>query len=96
MQTTIGLQLKLKPCHHHSHLALGNILTLNLPLLQKTKFQINFLMKKSSKPEKAQDDGERRRKLQFKRKKQRNQEPRVNLKNVKSMDDLDEYDDYQF
>jgi type IV secretory pathway VirB9-like protein len=53
-------------------------------------------MKKSSKPEKAQDDGERRRKLQFKRKKQRNQEPRVNLKNVKSLQDLDEYDDYQF
>jgi excinuclease UvrABC helicase subunit UvrB len=53
-------------------------------------------MKKSSKPEKALDEGERRRKLQFKKKKQRNQEPRVNLKNVKSLQDLDEYDDYQF
>lgn len=53
-------------------------------------------MKKSSKPEKAQDDGERRRKLQFKKKKQFNQEPRVNLKNIKSMQDLDEYEDYLF
>ena len=45
----------------------------------------------------AQDEGEdRRRKLQFKKKKQRSQEPRVNLKNIKSLDDLDEYDDYQF
>ena len=53
-------------------------------------------MKKWSKTEKALDEGERRRKLQFKKKKQRNQEPRVNLKNVKSLQDLDEYDDYQF
>jgi len=53
-------------------------------------------MKKSSKPEKALDDGERRRKLQFKKKKQRSQELRVNLKNVKSLQDLDEYEDYQF
>ena len=53
-------------------------------------------MKKSSKPEKAQDDGERRRKLQFKKKKQRSKEPRVNLKNVRSINDLDDYDDYQF
>ena len=53
-------------------------------------------MKKSSKPEKAQDDGERRKRLQFKKKKQHNQEPRVNFKNVRSIDDLDDYDDYQF
>lgn len=52
-------------------------------------------MKKSSKrPSNAQDnDVERRRKLQFKKKKQHNQEPKINLKNVRSMEDLDEYGD---
>lgn len=51
-------------------------------------------MNKSSKPEKAQDEGEdRRRKLQFKKKKQRSQEPKINLKNVRFTKDLDEYDD---
>lgn len=55
-------------------------------------------MKKSSKPfGEAQDsDGERRKKLQFKKKKQRSKEPRVNLKNVRSLDDLDEYDEYTY
>lgn len=54
-------------------------------------------MKKSSKrPSSARDnenDVERRRKLQFKKKKQRNQEPKINLKNVRSMQDLGEYGD---
>lgn len=52
-------------------------------------------MKKSSKrPSNAQDaDVERRRKLQFKKKKQHNQEPKINLKNVRFTKDLDEYDD---
>lgn len=54
-------------------------------------------MKKSSKPFEAQDnDDVRRRKLQFKKKKQRGKEPRINLKNVKSINDLDEYDDYSY
>lgn len=55
-------------------------------------------MKKSSKrPSSAQDNGvERRRKLQFKKKKQRNQEPKVNLKNIRSMRELDEYGDEDY
>ena len=43
-------------------------------------------MNKSSKPFEAQDgDDERRRKLQFKKRKQRGKEPRINLKNVRSI-----------
>ena len=54
-------------------------------------------MKKSSKPFEAQDDDvERRKRLQFKKKKTRSKEPRINFKNVKSLDDLDEYDDYNY
>jgi len=54
-------------------------------------------MSKSSKPFEAQDsDGDRRRKLQFKKRKQRNKEPRINFKNVKSITDLDDYDEYDY
>jgi hypothetical protein len=54
-------------------------------------------MKRSSKPEKAQDpDVDRQRKLHFKKKKRSNSEPRINLKNIKSITDLDEYDEYDY
>ena len=55
-------------------------------------------MKKSSKPTRAQDDGEedRRIKLNYKKKKQRSKERAINFKNVRSMSDLDEYDEYNF
>ena len=54
-------------------------------------------MSKSSKPFEAQDcDDERRRKLQFKKRKQRGKEPRINLKNVRSITDLDDYDEYDY
>ena len=55
-------------------------------------------MKKSSKSfkEEAQDNGERQRKLQFKRRKQKSRNAGINYKNVKSLDDLDEYDDYDY
>ena len=46
-------------------------------------------MNKSSKPFEAQDDDvERRKKLQFKKKKTRSREPRINFKNIKSITDL--------
>jgi len=51
-------------------------------------------MKKSKQPEKARDDNDRRRKLQFKKKKLKSMEPKVNLKHVKSIKELDEYDEY--
>ena len=54
-------------------------------------------MNKSSKPFEAQDgDDERRRKLQFKKRKQRGKEPRINLKKVRSIKDLDDYDEYDY
>ena len=54
-------------------------------------------MKKSSKPFEAQDgDDDRRRRLQFKKRKQHSKEPRVNFKNLKSITDLDEYDEYDY
>ena len=55
-------------------------------------------MNKSSKRWDAQDDDEnRRRKLNYRKKKQRNKERSVNYKNVRSMQDLDEFDDeYQY
>ena len=58
----------------------------------------NYFMNKSSKRWDAQDDDEnRRRKLNYRKKKQRNKERSVNYKNVRSMRDLDEFDDeYQY
>lgn len=55
-------------------------------------------MKKSSKSfkEEAQDNGERQRKLQFKKRKQKSRNAGINYKNVKSLEDLDEYDDYDY
>lgn len=54
-------------------------------------------MNKSSKPFEAQDDDvERRKKLQFKKKKTRSREPRINFKNIKSITDLDDYDEYDY
>ncbi len=55
-------------------------------------------MKKSSKPfEALDDDADRRKKLQFKKKKQRQRELSINYKNVRSLTDLDHYDDkYNF
>ncbi len=54
-------------------------------------------MNKSSKPFEAQDDDvERRKKLQFKKKRNRSREPRINFKNIKSITDLDEYDEYEY
>jgi hypothetical protein len=55
-------------------------------------------MKKSSNPfEALDDDADRRKKLQFKKKKQRQKEHTINYKNVRSLTDLDDYDDkYNF
>ena len=55
-------------------------------------------MKKSSKPfEALDDDADRRKKLQFKKKRQRQRELSINYKNVRSLTDLDHYDDkYNF
>lgn len=54
-------------------------------------------MKKSSKPEEAQDaEANRRKKLQFKKKKARSKEQKFNYKKIKSIDDLDEYGEYNF
>lgn len=55
-------------------------------------------MNKSSKPFEAQDDdADRRKKLQFKKKKQRQKERSINYKNVRSLTDLDDYEDeYNF
>ena len=55
-------------------------------------------MKKSKQPEVANDSDESRKKaLQFKKRKQRSKEPKINFKNVRSMNDLEDYeDDYNF
>ena len=55
-------------------------------------------MKKSSKPEVANDSDESRKKaLQFKKRKQRSKEPKINFKNIKSINDLADYEDeYNF
>jgi len=54
-------------------------------------------MKMSNKPEMADDSGESRKKaLQFKKRKQRGQEPKINFKNIKSITELDDYDEYDF
>lgn len=52
-------------------------------------------MKKSGKRWDSQDEDEnRRRKLNFKKKKQSTKERDANFKNVRSMKDLDEFDEY--
>ena len=55
-------------------------------------------MKKSKRPEAAYDSDESRKKaLQFKKRKQRNKEPKLNFKNIKSINDLQDYEDeYNF
>jgi len=55
-------------------------------------------MKKSRQPVVANDSDESRKKaLQFKKRKQRNKEPKINFKNIRSMDDLEDYEDeYNF
>jgi hypothetical protein len=56
-------------------------------------------MKTPHKPFEAQDgdDVERRKKLQFKKKKQRQKEHNINYKNVRSLTDLDDYEEtYNF
>jgi hypothetical protein len=56
-------------------------------------------MKKSNKPAKpnGDDDVDRRKKLQFKKKKQRQKEQSINYKNIRSLTDLDDYEDeYNF
>ena len=65
---------------------------------QELLILFNYFMNKSSKRWDAQDDDEnRRRKLNYRKKKQRNKERSVNYKNVRSMRDLDEFDDeYQY
>jgi hypothetical protein len=50
-------------------------------------------MNKSSKPFEAQDDDiNRRKKLQFKKKKMKQREPRFNYKDIRSIEDIDDYE----
>ena len=54
-------------------------------------------MSKSRKPFDGHDNDEnRKRKLNFKKRKQRSQEPKARFRNVKSWQDLDDEDEYNF
>jgi len=50
-------------------------------------------MKMPNRPEMSNDSDESRKKaLQFKKRKERSKEPKINFKNIRSVNDLDEYD----
>jgi hypothetical protein len=53
-------------------------------------------MKKRKLSREDHNPEDRKRKLNFKKKRQRNQEPKFNHKGIKGLNDLDEYEDYEY